>query len=119
MSKSYISSPPLRLHGDSETALSWARNGSYRIGTARHGTVRRGKTKWKQMEGRALHRPGSAQTPRAGIGTVPEYWTQQNIPKVRSVRKANNCFEAKSFVCFSAVIQFLLLYHGNKKTSNK
>jgi hypothetical protein len=52
-----------------------------RIGTARRGTVRTGKTQWKQTEGRALHRLGSAQTPSAGIGTVPEYWTEQNVPK--------------------------------------
>jgi hypothetical protein len=56
-----------------------------RHGSALFGTVRRGKTKWKQMESRALHRRGSAQTPSAGIGTVPEYRTEQNIPKVRSV----------------------------------
>jgi hypothetical protein len=46
------------------------------------GTVCRDKTHWKQMDGRALHRPGPAQTPSAGIGTVPEYWTEQNVPKV-------------------------------------
>jgi hypothetical protein len=33
------------------------------------------------MEGRALHRPGSAQTLSADIGTVPEYWIEQNGPK--------------------------------------
>jgi hypothetical protein len=57
----------------------------------------------KKTEGRALHRPGSAQTPSVHIGTVPEYRTEQNVPKFQSVRKANNCFEAKSFM-FSAVI---------------
>jgi hypothetical protein len=51
------------------------------IGLARHGTVRRGKTQWKKLEGRAQHRPGSAQTPSEGIGTVPEYWTEQNLSK--------------------------------------
>jgi hypothetical protein len=74
--------------------------GAHWIGSARLGTIRRGKTQWKQMEGCPLHRPGSAQTPSAHIGTVPEYRTEQNVPKVRSVRKANNCFEAKSFMCF-------------------
>jgi hypothetical protein len=78
-----------------DEALSWARTGSDRIGT-----VRRGKTHWKQMESRALHWPGSVQTPSARIGTVPEYWKEQNVPKVRNVRKANTCFQAKGFMFF-------------------
>jgi hypothetical protein len=78
--------------------LSWTHTGPNRVGPARHGTVRSGKTKWKQMEGRSLHRPG----PSAGIGTVAEYWTEPNLPKVRSARKVNNCFEEKSFLFFSS-----------------
>jgi hypothetical protein len=80
-------------------ALDW-------ISMARNDTVHRDKTQWKQMEGHALRRPGSAQTPSAAIGTVPEYWTQQNVLKVRSVRNANTCFQAKGFMCFSAVTGF-------------
>jgi hypothetical protein len=40
------------------------------------------------------------------IGTDPEYWIEQNIPKLRSVQKANTCFQAKGFICFSAVTLF-------------
>jgi hypothetical protein len=44
----------------------------------------------------------------ARLGTDPfgryrnssEYWTEQTVPKVRSVRKANNSFEVKSFMRF-------------------
>jgi hypothetical protein len=60
------------------------------------------------MESRALHWPGSVQIPSARIGTVPEYWTEQNFPKIRSVRKANTCFQAKGFICFFCTNCFLL-----------
>jgi hypothetical protein len=50
-------------HGDSggKEDYSWARTGSDRHGSARHRL--QGNTQRKQMEGRALHRLGLAQTP--------------------------------------------------------
>jgi hypothetical protein len=57
------------------------------------------------MEGRALHRPGSAHTSSAGLGTVPEYWAQQNVPKVGSVRKANT-FSKRRILC--VFLQYLV-----------
>jgi hypothetical protein len=59
------------------------------------GTVLRDKTQWKQIDGRALHRPGPEQTPSAGIGTVPEYWTEQIGLK-----------HVKRLMCFSTVTGF-------------
>jgi hypothetical protein len=88
--------------------LSWTRTASDRIVTARDGTVRRDKTQWKQTEGRALRRPGSAQIPSVRIGTVPEYRTEQNVPKFRSVRKTNTCFQAKGFYVFLCNNWFLM-----------
>jgi hypothetical protein len=79
------------------------------IGSARLGSERHNPQRQNSMEtnGRpALHRTGSTQTPSARIETVPEYWREQNVPKVRSVLKANTCFQAKGFMCFSAVTGF-------------
>jgi hypothetical protein len=48
-------SAEVKLNGNKLKPAHW-------IGSARHGTVRRGKTEWKQMEARALDRLGTAQS---------------------------------------------------------
>jgi hypothetical protein len=69
------------------------------------------------MEGRALHRPGSAQTLSADIGTVPEYWIEQNGPKGAEGQYLLPSEEFYVFFCSDLI--FLLLCHGNKQASNK
>jgi hypothetical protein len=53
-----------------------------RIGTARRDTVRRGKTQWKLIEGRALHRPGSAQFVSVFVG---HFFSSYRLPILFSV----------------------------------
>jgi hypothetical protein len=50
--------------------------GSARFGTAQSAEIKLNGNKWK-----AAHCIGSAQTPSAGIGTVPDL-TEQTVPKV-------------------------------------
>jgi hypothetical protein len=50
--------------------------GVYWIRTAQSTEIKLSWNKWK-----AEPCIGPAQTPSAGIGTVPEYWTEQNVPK--------------------------------------
>jgi hypothetical protein len=82
--------------------LSWARTGSDRHGTARRGTVRGDKTQWKEMEGRALHQSGSAQTPSARIGTV------RNTGQSKTFRRSEACGRPMPFSKRRVLCVFLL-----------
>jgi hypothetical protein len=69
------------------------------------------------MEASALHRLGSAR--HRPFGTSRNSSVILDRAKRSEGPKVNNCFEAKIFLCFSPVIWFLLVYHGNKQASNK
>jgi hypothetical protein len=100
--------------------LGTAQSALHRLGTAQTVEVKLNVNKWKAAHCIGSARLGSARLGTdlsARIGTVPAYLTEKNVPKVRSVRKVNNRFEAKSFLCFPPVIWLVSISLSRKQAS--
>jgi hypothetical protein len=75
-----------------ETKFISLKLGAHWIGSAVLGTAQSAEVKLNgnKREARALHRRGAARLgtdPSARIRTFSEQWAEQNVPKVRSIRK--------------------------------